>query len=81
MKREVTLPELGEDAPDAAKVSFWLVDVGEDVTQGDDLLSMTTDKATFDVPSPVSGTLLEQRGDEGDEVQVGQVIAVIETAD
>ena len=81
MKQTIVLPELGDDAPDAAKVSFWLVDVGETVDEGDDLLSMTTDKATFDVPSPFTGTLVDQAVDEGDEVKVGQTIGTIEVED
>ena len=79
MKTEITLPELGDDAPDAARVSFWLVEPGEKVSEGDDLVSMVTDKATFDVPSPAAGTLLETRVGEGDEVTVGQVIGILET--
>ena len=61
---EVRLPNLGEDAGDEAKVAFWYVDVGEQVEEGDDLVQMLTDKATFDVPSPVAGRLLSQAAEE-----------------
>ena len=78
---EVTLPSLGEDAGDSAEVSFWYVDPGDPVTEGDNLLQMLTDKATFDVPSPAAGTLAEHRFGEGDQVNVGQVICILETSD
>jgi len=80
-KFEVTLPPLGEDAGDSAKVSFWYVDPGDTVTEGDNLLQMLTDKATFDVPSPAAGTLAEHRYGEGDPVNIGEVICILETSD
>jgi len=81
MRTEVKLPSLGEgeDAPKAAKVSFWFVDLGEQVNEGDDLVAMFTDKATFDVPSPVTGKLLETKFGEAETVAVGAVIAVVDT--
>ena len=79
---EVKLPELGDDAGDEAAVSFWYFDVGETVEKDkDDLLEMITDKATFNVPCPVSGALVEIMPDEGDKVKVGDVICIIETDD
>jgi pyruvate dehydrogenase E2 component (dihydrolipoamide acetyltransferase) len=71
---EVRLPNLGEDAGDEAKVAFWYVDVGEQVEEGDDLVQMLTDKATFDVPSPAAGRLLGQAAEEDQMVKVGQVL-------
>ena len=81
MQTEVTLPALGEgaDAPTSAKVSFWYVDPGETVSVGDDLVQMVTDKATFDVPSPAAGTVVEVKAAEEQSVEVGAVIALIET--
>jgi len=75
---EVTLPPLGDDAGDTARVSFWYVDPGGRVAAGDSLLQMLTDKATFDVPCPEDGIVLEQKFDEGDEVKVGQVLCILE---
>ena len=75
---EVELPDLGEDAQDSAKVSFWYYDVGERVEEGEDLVEMVTDKATFNVPVPVSGTLKEIVVAEGGEAKVDDVLAVIE---
>ena len=76
---EVVLPELGADAGDEAEVSFWYFDVGDAVERDDDLVEMVTDKATFNVPSPVSGTLLELVADEGDTVKEGDVICLVES--
>ena len=74
---DVKLPSLGEDAGDEARVSFWYVDVGEEVKEGDDLLQMLTDKATFDVPSPVSGRVSALLVEENQQVKVGQVLCRI----
>jgi len=78
MAYEVKLPDLGEDAGDEAEVSFWYVDIGEAVKEGQDLVEMVTDKAAFTVPSPSAGTLKEIRVQEGEVTKVGQVMAVLE---
>ncbi|MBL7129881.1 MAG: hypothetical protein ISS45_00505 [Candidatus Omnitrophica bacterium] len=73
----VTLPELGEGI-DKATVSYWLLEVGKEVKEGDDLVEMATDKAVFNVPSPTSGTLKEIVAQDGVEVKVGETLAIIE---
>lgn len=80
MAQEVKLPALGEDAVDEAVVSYWLVEEGEEIHEGDDLLELTTDKAAFSVPSPVSGKVMEMRVKEGDEVKTGDVLCMMEPA-
>jgi pyruvate/2-oxoglutarate dehydrogenase complex dihydrolipoamide acyltransferase (E2) component len=79
MMYEMKLPSMGEDSPEEAVVSYWLVDDGDDISEGEDLIEMTTDKAAFSLPSPVTGTLVEKLVEEGDEVLVGSVLCVIET--
>ena len=79
MRTEVRLPEMGEDATDVATVSYWLVEKGEAVSEGEDIVEMTTDKAAFNVPSPTSGVLVEKLVDEGDEIRVDEVICIIES--
>lgn len=74
---KVILPELGEGI-DKATVSFWYYKVGEKLNEKDDLVELTTDKATFNLPSPCSGTLSEVLIQEGDEVHSGETLAVIE---
>jgi len=78
MDHVVTLPELGEDAPDKAQLSFFYGEPGDPIEEGDSLAEMVTDKATFDVPCPVSGTVKELLVEDGDEVEVGGKLAVIE---
>jgi 2-oxoisovalerate dehydrogenase E2 component (dihydrolipoyl transacylase) len=75
---DVPLPVLGDDAGDEARVSFWYVDVGENVAEGADLVQMLTDKATFDVPSPVAGKIVKLSAAEEQTVKVGQVLCQIE---
>ena len=76
---EVSLPELGEEAGDEARVSFWYVDAGEEVAEGDDLVQMLTDKATFDVPSPAAGKVVELAAQEDQTVKVGGLLCRLET--
>ena len=73
---EAKLPPLGEGI-EKASVSYWHRSVGEHIKEGEDLVELVTDKATFNMPSPVSGVLKEVLAQEGDEVRVGQVLARI----
>lgn len=74
---KVILPELGEGI-EKATVSYWYYKVGEKVSEKDDLVELTTDKATFNLPSPCSGILSEIIFSEGDTVNVGEVLGVLE---
>jgi pyruvate dehydrogenase E2 component (dihydrolipoamide acetyltransferase) len=74
---KVVLPELGEGI-DKATVSYWYFQEGEKVNEKDDLVELTTDKATFNLPSPCTGTLSEIFFREGDTVHVGETLGVIE---
>jgi len=78
VRYEVKLPSLGEDAGDEATVSYWFFAVGDEVKEGDDLLEMVTDKATFNVPAPKSGRLVELKVKDNDIVLVGGVLATME---
>ncbi len=80
-EHKATLPDLGDDAGDLARVSFFYYDEGETVEKDQPLVQMVTDKATFDVPTPVSGTLTSIEADEDENVEVGGLLAVIETPD
>ena len=79
MVYELKLPELGEDAGSEATISYWHFEQDDHVDQDEDLVEMSTDKAVFTVPSPVSGTISEIVAEEGATVQVGAVMALIET--
>jgi len=78
---EVKLPPLGEDAPSEARLSFFYVEEGDDVSKGDDLCEMVTDKATFDVPLPCSGTVKTVLVKEGELVKVGDPLIIIDAVD
>jgi len=71
------MPPLAEGV-DKASISFWYKQPGEAVKAGEDLVELVTDKATFNMPSPSSGTVKELLVSEGDTASVGQTIAVIE---
>ena len=71
------LPDLGEGLPDATIVE-WHVKVGDTIRLDDNLVSMETAKAVVDVPSPVSGKVLELGGAAGDVIDTGAVLAVFE---
>jgi len=76
---KVFLPDVsGGDTPAEAVVSFWSVEVGALLKEGDDLLEIVTDKASFVVPCPQTGVLREKRVQEDDRISAGDVIAVIE---
>lgn len=74
---KVVLPELGEGI-EKATVSYWYFKEGEQVKEKDDLVELSTDKATFNLPCPANGTLTEIFFHEGDSVNVGETLAVIE---
>ena len=74
---DVKLPDLGEGIEEA-NVSFWYKKVGDTVKEGEDLVELTTEKTSFNLPSPTSGTVKRISAGEGDKTKVGQVLAVVE---
>jgi len=74
---ELKLPELAEGVNEAI-VSYWHFKEGDSIKEGDEILGMATDKAAFNVPSKVAGTLKKIMVKEGDTVKVGSVLAIIE---
>lgn len=76
MATEVILPALGM-SQDSGKIVRWLKSEGEQVEQGEPLVEIETDKATVEIEATTSGSLVWIAVSEGDEVPVGQVIAVI----
>ncbi|MGP1352863.1 MAG: dihydrolipoamide acetyltransferase family protein [Parasphingopyxis sp.] len=72
------LPDIGEGIAEAEIVA-WHVKVGDEVEEDQGIADMMTDKATVEMESPVSGTIVELNGEEGDMLAIGSVLAVIET--
>lgn len=76
MATDVIMPALGM-AQEKGILVQWLKAEGESVTKGEPLMEVETDKATVEIEAPASGVLADVTADEGDEVPVGQTIAVI----
>lgn len=77
-KYELTLPKMGESVAEAT-ITNWLKQVGDTIAADEAVLEIATDKVDSEVPSEVSGTLVEVLFQVNDVVQVGQTIAIIET--
>ena len=76
MAYSVEMPELGESVTEGT-ITQWLKSVGDTVEADEPLLEVSTDKVDTEIPSPVSGTLLEIKAEEDDTIDVGSVIAII----
>ncbi|WP_294293619.1 dihydrolipoamide acetyltransferase family protein [uncultured Sphingomonas sp.] len=75
---EFRLPDIGEGIAEAEIVA-WHVAVGDRVEEDQGLADMMTDKATVEMESPVSGTVIALAGEVGDQVPIGSTLVVIET--
>ena len=75
---ELKLPKMGESVAEAT-ITNWLKQVGDKIEMDEAVLEIATDKVDSEVPSEVSGILIEQLFAKDDLVQVGQTIAIIET--
>ena len=71
---DVVLPKWGMTMQEAV-VGEWLVAVGDEVTEGQPLVTVESDKVDADVESPGSGTVTEILVGEGETAEVGAVIA------
>ena len=74
------MPQLGESVTEGT-VTRWLKQVGDTITADEPLLEVSTDKVDTEIPSPVSGVLLEIVAGEDAVVLVGGALAVIGDAD
>jgi len=74
---DVTIPQIGESITHVF-IATWLKQPGEAVAEGESLVELDSDKASMEVPSPISGVLTEQIGGEGDEIAIGAVVARID---
>ena len=75
---EVVMPQMGESVVEATIIE-WTKSVGDKVEEDETLLEISTDKVDSEVPSPISGTLVEILAEADDTIEVGQVIAVVST--
>lgn len=77
-KFELKLPKMGESVAEAT-LNSWLKDIGDHIDIDEAVVEISTDKVDSDVPSEVSGTLVEKKFEADQVVEVGQTIAIIET--
>lgn len=77
MATELKIPQVGESIP-SVFIAGFAVSVGDYVSAGDTVLEIDSDKASMGVPSPVSGVITELIGEDGDEVEIGAVVAMID---
>ena len=72
------MPRVAETTDEVYLVS-WSKSIGDQVEMGESLLEVETDKATVQIPSPVSGILKEQLFRDCEEISTGAHIASIES--
>ncbi|MFZ0219361.1 MAG: 2-oxo acid dehydrogenase subunit E2 [Candidatus Aquirickettsiella sp.] len=77
--KEIVVPDLGNVA--AAAIIEIPIKVGQDIALEDALITLESDKASMDIPSPLAGKLKELKVKVGDKVSKGDLIAILETED
>ncbi|WP_396155260.1 dihydrolipoamide acetyltransferase family protein [Flavobacterium sp.] len=76
---EFKMPKMGESITEATIIS-WLKSVGDYVEADETIIEVATDKVDNDVPSPVSGIITEIHFQKDDVVEVGTVLALIDSS-
>ena len=76
MDTPIVMPQLGNEIEEA-QIDDWTKAVGDSVTEGETLLTITTPKLTMEIPAPASGTLKEIRVAADDLASVGATLGVI----
>lgn len=71
------LPDLGEGTV-SAEIVTWLVKPGDQVSEGQPIAEMSTEKAVVELPSPVTGKVISLGGNPGDEIAVGAELIAFE---
>src|SRR2546428_14033697 len=72
------MPQLGETVVEGT-ITKWLKKEGESVDRDEPLFEISTDKVDTEVPSPVAGKVVSIKVPEGETVQVGTELALIES--
>ena len=74
---EMTMPKMGESVMEGTILS-WLKNIGDPIDEDESVLEVATDKVDTEIPSTHAGILKEILAQEGDVIQVGKPIAIIE---
>ncbi|MBC7429867.1 MAG: 2-oxo acid dehydrogenase subunit E2, partial [Bacteriovorax sp.] len=77
MRHEIVMPQMGESIT-TGTITKWHKNVGDKIELDETLLEISTDKVESEIPSPISGTIVEILFKEGDTVDIQKLIAVIE---
>ena len=77
MAIEIPLPDLGQGSEEAT-ITYWFVEAGDQIEEGDELAEISTEDQTFSLMAPASGLLTEQCVKENGVVAVGDIIAILE---
>ena len=75
--KDVLVPKWGLTMEEAILVK-WLKNIGDEISEGEAIAEMETDKTTDELVSQVSGRIVEFLVEEGAEVEAGQAIARVE---
>lgn len=75
---EMIMPKMGESIAEAT-ILKWLKNIGDAVEADESVLEIATDKVDSEIPAPAKGTIAKRLFEEGQTVQVGSVIAIINT--
>lgn len=73
---EVAMPQMGESITEGT-ITKWLKKVGDRVERDEMIFEISTDKVDAEIPAPAAGVLLEIRGQEGETLEVGKIVAII----
>jgi len=77
---DLVLPQLGETVTEGT-ITRWFKNPGDSIEVGEMLYEVSTDKVDSEVPSPMEGVISEIRVPEGETVDVGTVLAIVELAE
>src|SRR5919206_2271518 len=75
---EVQMPQMGESVTEGTMLE-WHVEEGQEVSEGDTVVEVSTDKIDAEVPAPATGTITKLLVSPDDTVQVGQALAEMTT--
>ncbi len=76
MSEKILVPVLGESITEAT-VAKWLKNKGETVDADEPIVELETDKVNLEVPSPVTGKLIEINSQDGSTVKVGEILGLV----
>jgi len=80
MSVEIKVPSVGESISEV-QIGAWHAEEGKWVAQDSEIVELETDKATFDVPAPLDGIIVEILKKQGEMAAVGEVIGYLEEAE